>query len=107
MLKYFLASLALTVGLIHPSIASDITKLRTELVCGNELGIGEVLDKYGEIPFATMTSMRDIPGVGVTNNPIVIFVNPKTKTYTIIERLSKNVYCIVSLGDNISPYSEK
>jgi hypothetical protein len=107
MLKKILASLALTVGIANPSIANEVIKLPTDLVCGSESGISEVLEKYGEIPFATMTAFREIPGEGFTNNPMVIFVNPKTKTFTIIERITKNIYCVVSLGDNINPYVEE
>jgi hypothetical protein len=107
MLKKLTASLALTVGIANPSIADEVIKLPTELVCASEAGMSEVLDKYGEIPFATMTAFREIPGAGFTNNPMVVFVNPKTKTFTIIEQITKDIYCVVSLGDNISPYVEE
>ena len=107
MLKKLIALLALTVGITNPSIADEVIKLPTELVCGSEAGMSEVLDKYGEIPFATMTAFREIPGSGFTNNAMVIFVNPKTKTFTILEQLTKDVYCVVSLGDNINPYIEE
>lgn len=107
MLTRILTSLALTVGLIHPSIASESIKLPTELICGSEKGFEAVLEKYGEIPFATMTSSREIPGIGFSINPMVIFVNPQTKTYTIVEQLADNVYCVVALGEAIAPYIEE
>jgi hypothetical protein len=107
MLKKLTASLALTVGIANPSIANEVIKLPTELVCASEAGVEEVLNKYGEIPFATMTTFREISGSGFTNNPMVIFVNPKTKTFTILEQITTDLYCVVSLGDNISPYLEE
>jgi hypothetical protein len=107
MLRYLITSLALIVGSANISIASEITKLPTELICGNENGISDVLEKYGEKPFATMSTVREIPGVGLTDNPMVIFVNPETRSYTIVERITKNTYCIVAVGDGISPYIEQ
>jgi hypothetical protein len=102
-----LASLALTVGFTNISIASDITKFPTEMVCATEKALGSVLDEFGEIPFATMMSMREIPVLGVTANSMVMFVNPKTKSYTIVERIGKDLYCVVALGENIEPYREE
>lgn len=107
MLRYLITSLALIFGSANISIASEITKLPTELVCGSDLGISEVLEKYGEKPFATMTNAREIPTVGFTSNPMVIFVNPETRTFTIVEQLTKDVYCVVAIGDSISPYIER
>ncbi len=104
MLKLFLTSLTLTVGFANISMASDITKFPTEMVCATEKALESVLDQFGEIPFATMTSMREVPVLGITANPIVIFVNPKTKSYTIVERIGKELYCVVALGENIEPY---
>lgn len=104
MLTKIVASLALTVGLVHPSIASEIQKFPTELMCVSETEMAEVLVKYGEIPFATMNSVREVPALGMTANPLVIFVNPKTKTYTMIEQFAKDIYCVVAIGENINPY---
>ena len=107
MLKKLTASLALTVGFTNISIASDITKFPTEMVCATEKALGSVLDEFEEIPFATMTSMREIPVLGMTANSMVIFVNPKTKSYTIVERIGKDLYCVVAIGENIEPYREE
>ena len=107
MFKNILTSLALTVGFANISMANEITKLPTELICASESDIGSVLESFDEIPFATMISMRDVPVLGVTANSMVIFVNPKTKSYTIVEKFGKNLYCVVSIGENISPYVEK
>jgi hypothetical protein len=107
MLPKLLTSLALTVGVANISIASEVQRFPTELICGSEAGMAEVLEKYGEIPFATMTSNREVPIVGLTVSPLVIFVNPKTKTYTMIEQITKDLYCVVAIGENINPYIEE
>ncbi len=107
MLKKLTASLALIVGFTNISIASDITKFPTEMVCATEKALGSVLNEFEEIPFATMTSMREIPVLGMTANSMIIFVNPKTKSYTIVERIGKDLYCVVAIGENIEPYREE
>ena len=106
MLKKILTSLALIFGWANISIASEITKVPTELLCGTDSQFNSVLEKYGEIPFATMISMREIPGVGFRSFAMVIFVNPKTKSYTMLEQMAPDLYCIISIGENIEPYRE-
>lgn len=107
MLKNMLTSLALIIGISNHSIAGDLIKFPTELACGGEDLLNSVLNKYEELPFATMSSTREIAGVGFRINHLIIFVNPKTKTYTMIERFSEEVYCIVSVGEGISPYTKE
>lgn len=105
MLKQILASLALTVGIIHPSIASDIVQFPTRLVCADYETIKKNIEKFKEIPFVTMESYREI-GNTVVATTTVMFVNPKTKTYTLVEELNEDLYCIISLGENFKPYKE-
>jgi hypothetical protein len=107
MLKKILASLVLTVGIYHPSIASEITQYPTVLMCVDQKGISEVINQFEEIPFAGGVAMRDIPGVGMVENNMVIFVNPTTKSFTIAERFSKDLYCVLALGEGFRPLSGK
>lgn len=98
MLKRILASLALTAGIVHPSIASEITKFPTELICVDQQGLTETITEFEEIGFAGGVAMRDIHSVGLVENNLVIFVNPKTQSWTIVERFSKDLYCVLALG---------
>lgn len=104
MLKKFLASLALTVGIIHPSIASEIaTGIITEFPCTDLKSVSEVLKKYGEEPAFTGVSTREIAGKFIPIS-MVIFINNKTKSWTIVEKYSENIYCVSGMGPEISPY---
>ena len=105
MFKKILASLALTAGIIHPSTASEITQLPTGLMCVDKPGITQTITEFEELSFAGGVSMRDVPGVGLVKNNIVIFVNPKTQSWTIVERFTKDMYCVVAVGEGFRPLS--
>lgn len=106
-MRKFLASLALTVGLIHPSIASEILQIDTKLSCASWERINETLEKYGEIPFVNMNAYRALRNNDVMNLPAIMFVNPKTKSYTLVEKFSDQLYCVVSIGEQVSPSTDK
>jgi len=105
MLEKILASLALTVGTIHPSIASEITQFPTSLMCVDKQGINQTIKEFEELSFAGGLSMRDLPGVGLVAHNLVIFVNPKTQSWTIVERFTKDMYCVVAVGEGFRPLS--
>jgi hypothetical protein len=107
MLKKILASLVLTVGIYHPSVASEITQYPSVLMCVDQKGISELITQFEELSFAGGVSMRDIPSVGIVQNNVVIFVNPKTMSFTIVERFSKDLYCVLALGEGFRPLSGK
>jgi hypothetical protein len=107
MLKKILASLVLTVGLYHPSIASEkALGFATEFPCGSLEQLAGVLEEHGEEPALTATSTREVAGKFHTV-PMVIFVNMKTKSWTMVEKYTDNIYCVAGLGDGITPYVPK
>lgn len=106
-MRKFLASLALTVGLTHPSIASEVIQIDTKLTCVSWETLNEALEKYGEIPFVNMTAYRALRNNDVMSLPTVMFVNPKTKSYTLVEKFSEQLYCVVSIGEQVSPSTDK
>lgn len=107
MLKKVLASLALIVGTIHPSIASENRlEFMTAFLCGSIDQIAEVLEIHGEEPALTATSTREIAGK-FEEVPMVLFINMKTKSWTTVEQYTRNVYCVTGLGEGIKPYVPK
>lgn len=104
MLKFFITSLALTVGLIaQPSMASETKTVSVEFLCVKLNKLTEILAKYGEEPMMTMTSARDLGGKKIIN-PAVFFINTKTRTWTLAEKFGNDYYCVVGLGDGIKPF---
>lgn len=65
-----------------------------------------VLAEYDEKPFAIAGTQRATQG-NVAENHVLFFVNPKTRTWTIAEKVSDNKYCVLSGGTNFSLVSEK
>jgi len=107
MLKKILTSLALTVGIAHHSNASEITQFPTYLNCLNQQDLSATITEFEEISFAGGISIREIPDSGMVTNNLIIFVNPKTMSWTIVERFSKDLYCVVALGEKFRPLSGK
>lgn len=103
MLKYIITSLALTVGLSHPSIASEAKTIKTDLICTDIVSLDQVLTKYGEEAVLTMVSNRETRR-GIQANATVFFMNPDTKTWTLVEKFSEKDYCIIAVGEKVSPY---
>lgn len=61
---------------------------------------------------STINDFKEIPYVRGLSNPIgqpesklslVIFANPTTGTFTIAEKASDNLYCILAIGSNFQP----
>lgn len=100
-------SLALTVGLSLPSIASETRTVNSQLVCAEWGTIDATLTEHGEIPFARMSADRHIGRSGVIQNIVVIFVNPKTKTFTVVEQFKEDLYCVLSIGSEFGPIPEQ
>jgi hypothetical protein len=100
-MKNLLSAILLTVV---PTIAqSQIVNF--PIPCTNISTLAEVIDKHGEEAAMTMTSSREIEGKIITS-PTVLFVNFKTKTWTLAEQITKDRYCIIAVGDNINPYKK-
>lgn len=103
-LKYFLTSLVLTIGIIHTAIANESSLvLNTSLLCTTSKGLEQVLDKHGEEAALTAMGIRDIDGNFVAVST-VLFINPKTKSWTLVEKIKEDLYCVAALGESISPY---
>jgi hypothetical protein len=107
MLKKIAASLAVTLGLTNLSFAASdkLTTLPSHLMCVNEQQLSATLDDFQETPAMTMISTRIIMGQEVANST-VLFVNYKERTWTLVEKISEDMYCISALGSNIDPYSK-
>ena len=69
-------------------------------VCMNAVNFTKLIDEFEELPFARGHSY------GMFDNSIlsmVVFVNPKTKSFTIAEKSSEDLYCILTLGREFEP----
>lgn len=65
--------------------------------CGTLNQLSEVLVEYDEKPYAVAETTRQTRGT-LQDNIILFFVNVKSGTYTIAEKIGENTYCVISSG---------
>lgn len=103
MAKY-LISLFLLVPLT--SFAQTVTTVKFPIDCLNENDASLVLDKFGEVALLEALSSRTVNDKDF-KHPLIIFMNPKTKSYTMLERIGNDEsnfkYCIIAVGPTIKP----
>jgi len=94
----FLPSMALAfTNSEKPSL--DVATMQT--VCLNAKDLTLLIDEFKEIPYVRGIS-RPIISDGAPLS-LVIFVNPKDRSFTIVERTADGVYCILAVGNNFEP----
>ena len=72
-----------------------------ETVCLSAKDLTSLVDEFKEIPYVRGVSK---PVVGDDSSlPLVIFVNPQSKTFTIVERAGADIFCILAVGANFQP----
>lgn len=70
------------------------TKHYYEVFCLDLASLEATLNEFGEIPFTRGSSSREPLG----KVPLVIFVNPKTGSWSIVEKIDTNFYCVLGIG---------
>lgn len=77
----------------------DLATMQT--VCLNAKDLTSLVDEFKEIPYVRGIS-RPIVSDGAPLS-LVIFVNPKDKSFTIVEKAAENTYCILAVGNGFEP----
>jgi hypothetical protein len=98
--------LAVVAGLLISSQAAAQNSQRYEALCINIDSLAELVEEFGEDPSLVMTSIRETQR-GQAEIPTVLFINYETKTWTMVERVTKDRYCVIATGENIKPYVKK
>lgn len=60
------------------------------------------LGKYKEVPLLMANSVRP-NGNSAEGKALIIFMNKESRSWTIIEKANDEIYCVVALGDHLSP----
>ena len=107
-MKSIMTTLALIPGLAwaftnseKPSL--DLATMQT--VCVSAKDLTSLVDEFKEIPYVRGIS-RPIVNEGVSLS-LVIFVNPKDRSFTIAERVAQDRYCILAVGNNFEPVPQQ
>jgi hypothetical protein len=96
----FLLMPSLALAFSNPEKPS-IQQSTYETVCMSAKDLTMLVDEFKEIPYVRGTS---VPMIGdPVSLPLVIFVNPEKKTFTIIERAAPDIFCVLAVGANFHP----
>ena len=98
---------AVTVNTTAVANESELT-FRTpfDAICTTQQIFGETMLKYGETPIMRGQSVRNVDGVMVFMNT-VLFMNLETGTWTLAEKITDNVFCVMAMGQNWQVYQGK
>ena len=91
---------------IIPVVNPDnVTTVQVDAYCVNTQSLYQIITEHEEKPMLTAISVRMIRDSEV---PLatVLYVNPDTKSWTLVEKIRDDLYCVVGMGDNIKPYTK-
>ena len=77
-----------------------------DAICTTQQIFGETIIKYGETPIMRGLSVRNIDGATVFMNT-VLFMNIETGSWTLAEKISDDVLCVIAMGQNWQAYPVK
>ena len=71
-------------------------------VCVDAESLSKTVDEFKELPFARGVS-NSLGDPEAPARSLVVFMNPKTQTWTIVERVNPDQYCIIAVGGGFEP----
>lgn len=99
MKKLVLSILLLASSAVHAQRSPTPESIKLTVPCATQAKVVEVLKEYDERPMLQMVSTRDKEELTT-----IMFVNPKTLTYSIVEQVNENLYCVTGSGKGLMPY---
>lgn len=78
----------------------DIQQRSFQSPCLSSQQLTELVDEFEEVAFVRGLSQTVDAG---KFNPVVVFVNPDTKSYTIAQKQESDLYCILAVGHSFQP----
>jgi hypothetical protein len=86
-----------------PASATEVKTTQFESRCAGWDLMKSTLVRFQELPMMTMNSVRKINGQP-TDLETVLFANVRTGTWTLVEQLGPDSFCITGMGDAIRPF---
>lgn len=86
--------------LLIPTFAFANEAVSLPTVCITISDLAKTLDEYEELPLVRGIGNSLLDGNSFS---VVVFANGKTGTFTITQRQSKDLYCILAVGTNFQP----
>ncbi len=92
----------LAMCLLIPAMVSANPQIKTyQAMCLDSKDLTSTIDEFKEIPYVrginTPLAEQD------SKTSLVVFLNPTTGTFTIVEKVAADVYCILAVGGGFEP----
>lgn len=102
-MQKYLAALLLAISC---TVIADDSPPETKIPdrCGNWAQLKIAVDHFDELPFVMGNMLRNTPR-GRVETSIFIFVNAEKGTWTLVEKVANDLYCILAVGTHFSPVS--
>jgi hypothetical protein len=97
-MKYLVAALAFATTTCFAQ-GSVVTRNIT-VGCADIKKVTEMLDDFQELPMLRGIMQRDQKDQSL----FLFFVNPKTKSWTILEKIDEKLYCVIAAGGELEPF---
>lgn len=85
----------------HAAVNTQPITAKLDLVCVSYSDLIGKIKEYAEIPMVRGLSSR-----GDSIHAIVLYINPVTKSWTLVEKPTDNLYCILGIGENFEAVPE-
>jgi hypothetical protein len=96
-MKKLLATLILLPTLAFSQ--NSVQTLKFDAHCVNGQTLNQYLQNYGEQPVFRVTSNRDTRSGEVVGIASVFYLNRETMSWTIVERIDEDRFCVIGTGD--------
>lgn len=85
--------------------ASAIITVSIDAYCVDKKTISGMLVEYDEKPLLTGISVRDLNNQDVPIAMVIYASRKAENSFTILEKVNDDLYCIISVGNNLKPYN--
>lgn len=84
---------------------AEVIRGTIPIMCTGMKEFVNTMAEFEELPLLTALSNRDFGNETVVPTALVVFVNAKTNTFTIAEKLEDKV-CVIAIGENMKPFED-
>ena len=94
--------ISLLLGVVAGTVlAQDTgTEIQRKAFCMDKKDLETLVDRFQEIPVARGINVFPAP------SSLVIFINPDKKSFTVVERVSTDSYCVLAVGGDFEAVPE-
>lgn len=85
---------------------TPLQRVKMDIYCGDGAAMKRIIDKFEEKAFINFISERLMVNGQIEQFEGRLFVNEKTHSFTLIEKIVDDLYCVIGSGNSIKPHKE-